>query len=150
MLKIIVAVWWMEFPVEIPERGEATQDLYWQYKARNFGNESIYTGLKDAESKRFWLHFSLSWEDMTWLLCNDKRYSKPPTAIAPSVMHWSIGGLQNFHKRMRKRNAKEKAMYIDVEGSSPVLFEVGVIEPNASQSGNKEAATVGTYTKSSW
>lgn len=110
MLKITVAVWWMEFPVEIPETVEATQDLYWQYKARNFGNESIYTCLKDEKSKRFGLQFSLSWEDITQLLCNDKRYSKPPTAIPPSEMHWSRGGLQNFHKRIRKRNAKEKAM----------------------------------------
>lgn len=138
----------MEFPVEMPERAEATQDLCWQYKARNFGNESIYTGLTDAESERLGLLFSLSWENMARLLCNDKIYSKPPTATPNSVMHRSRGGLQNFHKRIRKRKAKEKAIYVDVEEhSSPVLCEVGLIEPNVSQSGNKEAAIAGTFTK---
>lgn len=149
MLKIILAVWWMEFPVEIPERAEATHDLYWQYKARNFGNESMYTGLTDADSGRFGLLFRLSWEYITRWLCNDKIYSKPPTATPNSVMHRSRGGLQNFHNRIRKRKANEKAMYV-VEDSSPVLFEVGLIEPNASQRGNNAAATVGTCTKNIW
>ena len=75
--------------------------------------------------------------------------SSSPAATPNSVMHsGSRGGLQNFHKRIRKRKAKEKAIYVDVEEhSSPVLCEVGLIEPNVSQSGNKEAAIAGTFTK---
>ena len=107
----------------------------------------MYTGLRKVDSELSLWIFSSSWTHMIRLLCNDRRYSRvsSPHSAPPLVTQWSRGGLQNFHRRIRKRNAKEKDTYI--EGSSPVLFNVGFSDPNASQRGIREAATVGTCKK---